>query len=279
MTIVVVSAVPMLFPLAHRFGERFLIRTCIFFALLSLVISIIFTLPAWPTYDARHPKRFYSLHMENISASIPPAELLVASADSELGFTTLVSSSLLKLGIDTGPLRLASVTDEHPSFDIIYPIGQLLNSVAIPLPHAENYLSPWRDVFKVYATDESLNAITKRRKLTVTIDHPGLIWTVIAFDADVVAWDLSAQPSRGRQRHHVKEVSGFGVERWTLAVEVQLSDAEYEAAMRVSQRRKGQRVADEREDERDRAVYGIKVDFSGLDKEGMCACPYPLAVV
>lgn len=105
------------------------------------------------------------------------------------------------------------------------------------------------------------------RKLTLVIDHPGLIWTVIAFDADIIAWDLPELPQRGLRRHHVKEVSSYGVDQWKLQVEVQLDDAQFEAAQRRSQRRKGQRGPDG--EERDAQLAGLTVDFSGLDREGM----------
>jgi hypothetical protein len=268
-----VSALPMLWPLSHRLGERFLLRLCAFLAVATVVLSIVFTLPAWPTYDARHPKRVYGLHMENISSSSPPASLLVASADSEMGFTALVASSLGRLGIHTGPLHPATLSEHEPSWDALYPVSQLLNTVAIPLPDAVDYVSPWPGKFTVSLLDESLSPVTLTRKLTLVIDHPGLIWTVVAFDADVVHWDLTAQAPRGRARHHIKEVSGYGLHRWTLAMEVQLDRPAFEAAQRVSQRRKGQRPADERADAEDLARFGLRVDFSGLDRDGMCTSP------
>lgn len=54
------------------------------------------------------------------------------------------------------------------------------------------------------------------RSLTLVMDHPGLIWTVIAFDAHILAWSLDNNPVSHYTRHHVKEASFYGVNRWTI---------------------------------------------------------------
>jgi hypothetical protein len=86
-----------------------------------------------------------------------------------------------------------------------------------------------------------------------------LISTNLAFDADVVDWDLSALPERGRIRHHIKSTSGYGIDEWSLSLTVQLNDEEFEAAQKHSQILKGHRAGDP-------AEYSnglLKVDYSG----------------
>jgi hypothetical protein len=39
---------------------------------------------------------------------------------------------------------------------------------------------------------------------------------VIAFDAHVIQWTLDDAPPNERTRHHIKEASYFGVDRWSV---------------------------------------------------------------
>lgn len=118
------------------------------------------------------------------------------------------------------------------------------------------------------ATSSKLDHIRQRRALTLTIKHPGIIWSVIAFDGDIVKWDLPSLPQRGRRRHHVKEASGHGIDQWTLELELQLSESEFEAAQRNEQRRKGQREGPMEHQGQLRIDYSGYVAVSlGLDPE------------
>jgi hypothetical protein len=122
-------------------------------------------------------------------------------------------------------------------------------------------------------TSSRLNAVTKTRSMSVSIVHPGLvsrptsrhtdfgrlIWTNVAFDADVVSWDLSALPDRGRIRHHIKEASGYGIDEWSLSLTIQLNDAEFEGALKQSQIRKGQRGGSAS----DHPQGFLRIDYSG----------------
>ena len=64
-----------------------------------------------------------------------------------------------------------------------------------------------------------LNSVKQTRRLTLQIDHPGIIWTVIAFSANVLEWELPQKPPRGNQRHHVK-ASGVEFTVWSDTDEV-----------------------------------------------------------
>ena len=72
--------------------------------------------------------------------------------------------------------------------------------------------------------------------------------------------DLPQQPTRGKQRHHIKEASGFGTDRWTVKMTIQLTEEEFAAHLRESQRQKGQR-GDISEEDRD--LGSLKIDYSG----------------
>jgi hypothetical protein len=44
---------------------------------------------------------------------------------------------------------------------------------------------------------------------------------VIAFDAHVLRWTLDDAPPNGFARHHIKEASYFGVDRWSVDLVLQ----------------------------------------------------------
>jgi hypothetical protein len=44
---------------------------------------------------------------------------------------------------------------------------------------------------------------------------------VIAFDAHVLRWTLDDDPPDGYARHHIKEASFFGVDRWSIDLVLQ----------------------------------------------------------
>jgi hypothetical protein len=82
-----------------------------------------------------------------------------------------------------------------------------------------------------------------------------------------VGWDLPRLPERGSHvRHHIKSVASHGVVEFPFSVTVQLTPDEFTAALRQSQRRKGQRADVSAADER---LGSLKIDYSGLDIHGM----------
>jgi len=80
--------------------------------------------------------------------------------------------------------------------------------------------------------------------------HPGLIWTVIAFDAHVLAWNLDGNPPNEYTRHHVKEASYYGSDTWTLDLVVKLPQ-------------------ETQEGEGGEAKGLMLVNFIGIEEEGM----------
>lgn len=70
-----------------------------------------------------------------------------------------------------------------------YPVSQFLTTYRIPLPAPPaTYASPWLDTFRVSVKQVRLNAVKQTRTVDIVLQHPGIMWPVIAFDADVVAW-------------------------------------------------------------------------------------------
>jgi len=257
--------IPMFLPFIHRFGASFTARLVVLLTLLTFASLTFFTRQSWSPYDSLHPKRIFVLHMENTSTVPSEFHLHVASIDGN-PFLDLVKSAtdgLIPLGQVPEP---TVANDLSVDWDIIYPIGQFLTTYKVPLhPVPANYVSPWQD-FKITVDRSWLNPVQMTRSIELVLEHPGVIWPVIAFEADVISWDLPQPPERGLIRHHVKSVASYGITRFPLSITIQLDSASFAAAQRQDQRRKSQRTDVSSEDE---ALGSLKIDYSGLDPLGM----------
>ncbi|GAA5899500.1 Pff1p [Sporobolomyces salmoneus] len=263
--------VPMFLPFIHRFGASFTARLVVLFTLTTIISLSFFTRSSWSPYDAQHPKRIFVLHMENTSTTPSEFHAHVASIDGN-PFLDLVTSATHGL-IPQGQVPEPTVaSDLSVDWDIIYPIGQFLTTYKVPLhPVAPNYVSPWSD-FKVMVEKSHLDVVNMRRSIDLVLEHPGVIWPVIAFEADVVSWDLPRAPERGMIRHHVKSVASYGINRFPLSVTIQLDPSSFSAALREEQRAKNQRIDFSLAD---KELGTLKIDYSGLDPLGM----YPASLV
>ncbi|GAA6059342.1 hypothetical protein JCM10212_003240 [Sporobolomyces blumeae] len=263
--------VPMFLPFVHRFGASFTSRLVVVFTLATIASMTFFTRPSWSPYDAEHPKRIFVLHMENTTTSPPEFHLHVASIDGN-PFLDLVQGATEGL-IPQGTMPEPTIADDlSVDWDIIYPIGQFLTTYKVPLePVSPAYVSPWSD-FKISVRRSTLNAVARTRSIEFVLEHPNVIWPVVAFEADVLAWNLPQPPERGSIRHHVKSVASYGITEFPLSVTVQLTASEFAAAQHREQLAKGQRTDRLADDDH---LGLLKVDFSGLDPHGM----YPASLV
>ncbi|KAK4057683.1 hypothetical protein OIO90_001331 [Microbotryomycetes sp. JL221] len=253
-------------PFSHRFGKKATSRLALLLTFWTAGTLGWFTRPSWRPYDKMHPKRLLVLHMENTTTSPPHYNLHVASVDGA-PFEELVISATQGLTIADEIPTPVRADDYNPDWDIIFPVSQFLTTYKVPLPHAEaTYQSPFKNSFTVKATRSVLNSIKRTRTLDIEMQHPGIIWPVVAFNGDVISWDLPKPPARGHIRHHVKSVAAYGVDLFKLSVVFELTAEEFDAAIRENQRDKNQRGD---VNARDRQLGRIKVDFSGLDATGM----------
>ncbi|BGP44460.1 hypothetical protein JCM10450v2_000274 [Rhodotorula kratochvilovae] len=263
---IIATLVGALLPFCHRWGASFTARLAVFFLLLSAFSVGWFTRPSWSPYDAAHPKRLLVLHMENTTTSPSTFNLHVASVDGS-PFSDLVESATAGLRA-AGSVPEPTIADDlSVDWDIVYPVSQFLTTYRIELPPVgPEYVAPWTDALKVTVQRSTLNSVKQTRHVELTLEHPGIIWPVMSFTADVVAWDLPKVPERGQVRHHVKSVASYGVTRFPLSVTVQLTPDEFAAAMRENQRQHGHRADSSAED---RALASLRIDYSGLDIHGM----------
>ncbi|KAM0793486.1 hypothetical protein ACM66B_000927 [Microbotryomycetes sp. NB124-2] len=258
--------VPMIVPFSHRFGPKVTSRLALFLTFWTAGTLGWFTRPSWQPYDKMHPKRLLVLHMENTTTTPPHYNLHVASVDGA-PFEDLVVSATKGLTLGDEIPTPARADDYTTDWDVIFPVSQFLTTYKVPLPPAPStYTSPFQAKFTVKAVKSVLNSVKRTRTLEIEMKHPGIIWPVVAFDADVVSWDLPKPPARGYIRHHVKSVAAYGVDVFKLSVVVELTPEQFEATMRENQRDKGQRGD---VSAKDRKLGRIRIDFSGLDATGM----------
>ena len=233
------AAVPMVLPLGHQFSRRRVTRVVLGLWLASNVLVALGTLPYWNGYDRMHPKRIYALCTTNVTTPEPTMSLNIAAADKEQGFAQLVRTALEQLDVPIpdqfSPTKVIATV---PDMDVLHPLGQLLQTLRIPLPSTSSALATqWHETFRVNALSSSFSAGIRR--VTLEIVHPGIIWSVIAFDADIISWSLSDPAPTGPQRHHIKQVSGYGVDRWQVQLVIRTNEP------------------------------GLRVDYSGLDERGL----------
>ncbi|KIM39558.1 hypothetical protein M413DRAFT_447037 [Hebeloma cylindrosporum] len=246
---------PLVLPFAHKFGHRRLLRGIVFLSVIMVVLIGVFA--SMEPFDAMHQKRLFFLHMENITTH--EQHLHIATADGAPGFEKLVEDIVHEFGaIEHVPPPV--VMDEYNSdWDSLYPFSNFLSPYKIPLSIHPDYISPWTSErpFTVTSVDHPItNDLLPpgtTRNLTITVSHPDLIWTVIAFDAHVLQWSLDDNPPDEHARHHIKEGSFYGHDTYSFDLVIKVpppppgGDVEAQDAGRV----------------------GIRVNFVGLQERGV----------
>ncbi|KAF9233723.1 hypothetical protein BU15DRAFT_53545 [Melanogaster broomeanus] len=213
-----VFTMPFALPFAHRFGPGVLRRAFIL-AVIGLGLVMAFFYGQEP-FDKKHQKRLFVVHMEDLVTEAQ--HLHIAAADGAPGFDTLAHDIAARFGVD-GVLPKAVIMDDHNSdWNTLYPFSAFLSPFKIDLPLDPAYIapSPSEARFSVTAVNDTVYEQTGTRQLTLKIDHPGLIWTVIAFDAHVVEWTLDNSPPDEFARHHIKEASFYGTDTWTVTMTI-----------------------------------------------------------
>ncbi|WBW73084.1 ER metallopeptidase Erm1 [Schizosaccharomyces osmophilus] len=196
---------PLLSPWIQRIRSPCFIK---FGFLLSILVALSssYILGGQDTYyDALHPRRVFVQHMENITSN--EFSLHIATADSAPGFDKLVSNVASKISEE--PAVKTEVNDWNSDWDTVYPFSQFLGSYRIPLNEESNFEHKPRLSFSNKVVENGV------ANVTVTVDYPGLIWTVLSFDADLISWSLPELPKYVR-RHHIREVSAYGINSYSF---------------------------------------------------------------
>jgi hypothetical protein len=105
---------------------------------------------------------------------------------------------------------------------------QFLTPYSIALPSSSIEVVPVEErpySFRVSAVNEVIDEVAGTRSFTLQVDHPGLLWTAIAFDAHVLEWSLDDNPPTEHTRHHIKQASFYGTNRWSVDLVLKLPEA------------------------------------------------------
>ncbi|KAF8159229.1 hypothetical protein B0H34DRAFT_655155 [Crassisporium funariophilum] len=233
------QALPLVLPFAHRFGRKALFRGVVLMSIVTVVLMGVFAMRE--PFDKMHQKRLFVLHLENVTSH--EHHLHIAAADGAPGFQVLVNDIVKEFSTTDSPPIPVVMDDHNSDWDSLYPFSAFLTPYKVPLAVAPGYVSPWANEksFAVTSVEHGTSLIPGTRNLTVKISHPGVIWTVIAFDAHVLQWSLDDNPPDELARHHIKEGSFYGSDTYTFDMVVKSSEP----------------------------GNGIMVNFIGLQEKGM----------
>ncbi|KDQ62015.1 hypothetical protein JAAARDRAFT_190713 [Jaapia argillacea MUCL 33604] len=216
--------VPLALPFAHRFGRGVTSRAVVTLGVISVVLMGVFAMRN--PFDDMHQKRLFVLHMENITTG--EQHLHIASADGAPGFNSLVSAIASEYDAE-GNHPTSVIMDEYNSdWDVLYPFSAFLSpfliDMAVDRAYANESSVAAGKFITVSAERDFVDRENGTRSLTLVVDHPGVIWTSIAFDAHVLKWTLDDNPPDEYARHHIKEGSFYGMDRWTVDLVIKLPE-------------------------------------------------------
>ncbi|KAF8217155.1 hypothetical protein K438DRAFT_1798365 [Mycena galopus ATCC 62051] len=219
------QALPLAIPFAHRFGRKSL-RTLVIVLGAAMLMNMAFY-AGKDVFDDMHQKRLFILHLENVTTN--EQHLHIASADGAPGFHQLVKDISAHFGDGVSVAEPAPLVmdDYNADWDSLYPFSAFLSPYKIELARDPAYNSPWMAAdtgFTLSAVNDVTDLAAGTRSFTLQINHPGLIWTVVAFDAHVLKWNLDDNPPTEYARHHVKEASFYKADTWTLDLIIKLPE-------------------------------------------------------
>ncbi|KAJ7289288.1 hypothetical protein C8J57DRAFT_1277230 [Mycena rebaudengoi] len=218
------QALPLVLPFAHRFGKNALRKLVVILTAFTVINMVLYS--RREVFDDMHQKRMFVLHLENVTTH--EHHLHIATADSAPGFQDLVRDITTEFaGVQTTAVPVV-MDDYNSDWDSLYPFSAFLSPYKIELPTDKGYDSPWlapQTGFTLSAVDDVTDLEAGTRSFKLKVYHPGLIWTVIAFDAHVLKWNLDNNPPDEHARHHVKEASFYKEDTWTLELVVKLPNS------------------------------------------------------
>ncbi|KAI0057402.1 hypothetical protein BV25DRAFT_1812524 [Artomyces pyxidatus] len=216
-------ALPLAVPFAHRYGPRMLLPAVILLQAITLATVGIFSLRE--PFDPLHQRRLFVLSSDNITSH--ERYLHVGAADGAPGLESLVFDIAEQFGVPGTTAEPESMHDWNGDWDILYPFSSFMSPYKVPLPIEPGYVSPFsfgQGEFKVESINNQFDAAAGTRSLTLQITHPGVIWTVVAFDAHVLQWTLDDAPPDEFTRHHIKEASFFGIDTWSMDMVIKVPE-------------------------------------------------------
>lgn len=108
-----------------------------------------------------------------------------------------------------GPLEETTLTEYDSDWDVLYPLPAFLDTWRFPIaspPSDFTFPQPGLDHTELPCEGGAMQGV---RRLKLRFDFTGLVWPVLAFEGEVVAWSFDFEPPKGRKRHHLKIVASI----------------------------------------------------------------------
>lgn len=266
---------PFALPMSFRMGRERVAKIIVFLLTISVACIAIFASPALKPFDVGHPKRVFVHAVQNITSDT--FWLNLGGADPDVnGLEDVVEDVWKSMGIVQEPFTKVEMDEYNPDFAILYPVSSFLTpyKMRVPMPQPS---SPWTlpdgDEFVPKVSNEKIDWQAGTRTLTITIRRPNLIWSVIAFDADILEWDLTSPPPSGMQRHHIKEVARHGIDEWSVTMTIRLpSESERKGKNKSTGKKSSKAGANPirlSQGVPERDSMKLWIDYSGLIAEAM----------
>ncbi|PCH44600.1 hypothetical protein WOLCODRAFT_26882 [Wolfiporia cocos MD-104 SS10] len=221
---------PLFVPFVQRFGRRTIARGALLFSVLTAVAMAVFAMRT--PFDPMHQKRIFVIHMENVTTA--EQHLHVAAADSAPGFDALAHSIAREFSVpDAVPMPM-SMNAWNNDWDTMYPFSAFLTPYKFELPLKPEYMDAPEHDFTIVALNNSMDRVAGTRSLTLAVNHPGIIWTAITFNAHVLKWTLDNNPPDEYACHHIKEASFYGHDTWTVDLVVKIPEDDPDARIMVN---------------------------------------------
>ncbi|KAI8985766.1 hypothetical protein BD414DRAFT_462425 [Trametes punicea] len=228
-TIVAVNGsyiLPLTVPFVHRFSHRILVRAVVVLSMITGLAMAIFSMRS--PFDPMHQKRLFVIHMENITSE--EQHLHIAAADGAPGFHELAVSIANEFSVPGSTPTTVAMDDWNSDWDTIYPFSTFLTPYKFDLPLRAEHQDPIEHDFTVTAVNDTVDEVAGTRSFTMVVNHPGIIWTAVAFDAHVLKWTLDNSPPDAFARHHIKEGSFYGHDTWSVDLVTKLQPSNDPAA-------------------------------------------------
>lgn len=264
-----ILSVPVLLPLSHRYGAG--ARRAALRVLLALSVVSIAIFAMLKPFNALHPQRLFVHLTQNLTSDEWLMNMGGADPDTASLYAVIKDTAEHTGHVGELPGRV-EMHPWNPDFDPLYPVSQFITPFKYRLPApAEGVVH--HPAFRITVTHEhfdfSEDGMTGARNVTLHIEHPGLIWSVVAFDADLLGWDVGPlPPPAGLQRHHIKEVSRYGIESWDINLLVRLDEDQVAAARARGANPGFSHLVRTNESELADPTR-LRVDFTALDESGM----------
>lgn len=107
-----------------------------------------------------------------------------------------------------GPLEATTLTEYDSDWDVLYPLPSFLDTWKFPISPPSQ--SPDFKFPEVGVEHTELDPVEEGvRRLKFRFNFTGLVWPVLAFEADVASWSFDFDPPKGLRRHHLKTVASI----------------------------------------------------------------------